>query len=220
MISAAFKALGDLLSREFRSVLFKAIGMTLVLFIAILIGVEILLAYLAAIPWPWAETLAAIGAGLALLVAFFFMMAPVAAIFAGLFLDDIASRVEAKHYGADAKGLPLSGFRAVQTSLQFALIILVVNIAVLPLVFTGIGALALIIANAYLLSREFFEMIAMRHMPVDEARLLRRENTPRIFAAGFVPALLSMIPVVNLAVPLFATSYFVHIFKRVQASSP
>ena len=220
MISAAFKALGDLLSREFRSVLFKAIGMTLVLFIAILIGVEILLAYLAAIPWPWAETLAAIGAGLALLVAFFFMMAPVAAIFAGLFLDDIASRVEAKHYGADAKGLPLSGFRAVQTSLQFALIILVVNIAVLPLVFTGIGALALIVANAYLLSREFFEMIAMRHMPVDEARLLRRENTPRIFAAGFVPALLSMIPVVNLAVPLFATSYFVHIFKRVQASSP
>jgi CysZ protein len=220
MISAAFKALGDLLSREFRSVLFKAIGMTLVLFIAILIGVEILLAYLAAIPWPWAETLAAIGAGLALLVAFFFMMAPVAAIFAGLFLDDIAGRVEAKHYGADAKGMPLSGFRAVRTSLQFALIILVVNIAVLPLVFTGIGALALIVANAYLLSREFFEMIAMRHMPVDEARLLRRENTPRIFAAGFVPALLSMIPVVNLAVPLFATSYFVHIFKRVQASSP
>ena len=43
MISAAFKALGDLLSRDFRSVLFKAIGMTLALFIAILIGVEVLL---------------------------------------------------------------------------------------------------------------------------------------------------------------------------------
>jgi CysZ protein len=95
-----------------------------------------------------------------------------------------------------------------------------VNIAVLPLVFTGIGALALIVANAYLLSREFFEMIAMRHMPVDEARLLRRDNTPRIFAAGLVPALLSMIPVVNLVVPLFATSYFTHIFKQVRASSP
>ena len=97
---------------------------------------------------------------------------------------------------------------------------LLVNIAVLPLVFTGIGALALIVANAYLLSREFFEMIAMRHMAVDEARLLRRENTPRIFAAGFVPAVLSIIPVVNLVVPLFATSYFTHIFKQVRASSP
>jgi len=63
-------------------------------------------------------------------------------------------------------------------------------------------------------------MIAMRHMPVDEARLLRRENTPQIFAAGFVPAILSIIPVVNLVVPLFATSYFIHIFKQVRVSSP
>ncbi len=38
MISAAFKALGDLLSPEFRSVLFKAVGLTLVLFIAVLVG--------------------------------------------------------------------------------------------------------------------------------------------------------------------------------------
>ena len=64
------------------------------MFIAILIGVEVLLSYLMVIPWPWAETLAAIGAGLVLLVAFFFMMAPVTAIFAGLYLDDIAGRVE------------------------------------------------------------------------------------------------------------------------------
>ncbi len=219
MISAAFKALGDLLSSEFRAVLFKAVAMTLALFIAILVAVEVLLSYLMVIPWPWAETLAAVGAGLVLLVAFFFMMAPVTAIFAGLYLDDVAGRVEARHYSQDIRGKPLSGFRAIQTSLQFALIILLVNIAILPLVFTGIGAVALIVANAYLLSREFFEMIAMRHMPVDEARLLRRENTPRVFAAGFVPALLSIIPVVNLVVPLFATSYFMHIFKQVRATS-
>ena len=219
MISAAFKALGDLLSREFHSILFKAIGLTLALFIAVLVGVEVLLAYLVAMPSSWAETLTAFGTGLVLLVAFFFMMAPVTAIFAGLYLDDIAGRVEAKHYARDQKGVPLSTFRAMQTSVQFALVTLVVNIAVLPLVFTGIGVVALIITNAYLLSREYFEMVAMRHMPVDEARLFRKENTPRVFAAGLLPALLSIIPVVNLAVPLFATSYFVHIFKQVRASS-
>ena len=141
MISAAFKALGDLLSPEFRSVLFKAIGMTLALFIAILVGVEVLLAYLdGSFPGPglkhWRRSVRA----LVLLVAFFFMMAPVTAIFAGLYLDDVAGRVEAQHYRRDPGGMPLSGFRAVQTSLQFALIILVVNLAVLPLVFTGIGA--------------------------------------------------------------------------------
>ena len=188
MISAAFKALGDLLSREFRSVLFKAIGMTLALFIAILIGVEVLLSYLMVIPWPWAETLAAIGAGLVLLVAFFFMMAPVTAIFAGLYLDDIAGRVEARHYAGIPKARRFPDFARCRPHCSLRLSFLLVNIAVLPLVFTGIGAVALIVANAYLLSREFFEMIAMRHMAVDEARLLRRENTPRIFAAGFVPA--------------------------------
>lgn len=219
MISAAFTALGDLLSKEFHAVLLKAIGMTLALFVAILVGVEVLLSHLSRIPWAWAETLAAIGTGLGLLVAFFFMMSPVIAIFAGLYLDGIAGRVEERHYPQDPAGSPLSTYLAVVTSLQFAVLVLVVNLAVLPLVFTGIGVVTLVVANAYLLSREYFEMIAMRHMAVDEARALRKENSPQVFAAGFVPALLSIIPVVNLAVPLFATSYFVHIFKRVQASS-
>ena len=218
MFSATLKALGDLISRDFRNVLFKAIGMTLALFVAILVGVEVLLSSLTLIPWAWAQTLAAIGAGLGLLVAFFFMMSPVTAIFAGLYLDNIATRVEERHYPQDAKGTALSGLRAITTSLQFALVILLVNLAVLPLVFTGIGVAALIVANAYLLSREYFEMVAMRHMDVHDARAFRKENTPRVFAAGFVPALLSIIPVVNLVVPLFATSYFVHIFKQARAS--
>jgi CysZ protein len=219
MISAAFKALGDLLSPEFRSVLLKAIGMTLALFAGILVGVEILLSYVAVIPWHWAETLASIGAGLVLLVAFFFMMSPVVAIFAGLYLDTIAARVEQRHYPRDAVGTPLSGHRAIVISLQFAALVLLVNLAALPLIFTGIGAAALIVANAYLISREYFEMVAMRHMPVKDARLLRKENSPAILAAGFIPALLSIIPIVNLTTPLFATSYFVHIFKKVRASS-
>ncbi len=220
MIPAAFKALGDLLSSDFRSVLLKAIAMALALFAAILVGVEIVLSHLSSIPWAWAETLAAIGTGLVLAVAFFFMMSPVVAIFAGLFLDNIAARVEQRHYPQDAVGTPLSGYRAMTTSLQFAVLVLLVNLAALPLIFTGVGAAALVTINAYLLSREYFEMIAMRHLPVADARLLRRHNAPSIFVAGFIPALLSLVPIVNLVVPLFATSYFVHIFKRVPASSP
>jgi CysZ protein len=219
MLNAAFKATGDLLSPEFRSVLLKAAGLTLALFLAILVGVELLLHYVSVIPWPWVETLAAVFAGATLLVGFFFLMAPVAAIFAGFFLDGIAEKVEAKHYPKDPRGTPLGTSAALAVSLQFAAFVLVVNLAVLPLVFTGIGAVALVIANAYLLSREYFEMVAMRHMPVDDARALRRENTPQIFVAGFLPAVLALVPIANLLVPLFATSYFTHIFKGVRASS-
>ncbi len=219
MITAAFKALADLLSLEFRSVLFKAIGMTIALFIAVLITVEVLISTLTLLPWPWAETLLAIGTGLALVAAFFFLMAPVTAIFAGFFLDDVAQRVERLHYSNDPPGRPLGTVQAVITALQFAAVVLIVNLAVLPTIFFGIGAFVLVIANAYLISREYFEMIATRHMSAADARALRKENTPAVLAAGFIPALLSLVPFVNLAVPLFATAYFVHIFKKIAASS-
>jgi CysZ protein len=219
MYSAFFRALGDLLSAEFRSVLVKAVGLTLALFIALLVAVEIILSVLTLAPWPWAETVLAIGTGLVLVAASFFLMAPVTAIFAGLFLDDIALRVEARHYPQDARGTPLTLARSLVIALQFAAVVLAVNLAILPLVFTGIGAAVLIAANAYLIGREYFEMVAMRHMPATEARLLRKAYTPRIFAAGILPAILSLVPLLNLAMPLFATSYFVHIFKQVRASS-
>ncbi len=219
MITAAFKALADLLSPEFRSVLFKAIGMTIALFIAVLISVEVLISTLTLLPWPWAETLLAIGSGLALVAAFFFLMAPVTAVFAGFFLDDVAQRVEQLHYSNDPPGRPLGTVQAVITALQFAAVVLIVNLAVLPTIFFGIGAFVLVIANAYLISREYFEMIATRHMAAADARALRKENTPAVLAAGFVPALLSLVPFVNFAVPLFTTAYFVHIFKKIAASS-
>jgi len=219
MVKSAFKALGDLLSPEFRSVLFKALGLTLALFIAVLIGVQVLLVSLTQFSWPWAEWVLGVGTGIALLVAFFFLMSPVTAAFAGLFLDQVAEKVEAKHYPWDPRGTALPTSRAIITALQFFLLVLVVNLAVLPVVLFGVGAIALVAVNAYLLSREYFEMVAMRHMPVEEAKILRRDNGPAIFVAGLLPAVLSLVPFVNLAVPLFATSYFTHLFKSVRASS-
>ena len=219
MLKAAFKALGDLLSPDFRSVLLKALGLTLALFIAVLVTVEVVLVSLTQFSWPWADWVLGVGTGLALLVAFFFLMSPVTAAFAGLFLDQVADRVEARHYPQDPRGTPLPTWRAISTVLQFFVVVLVVNLAVLPVVLFGVGAVALVAANAYLLSREYFEMVAMRHMPADEARIFRRENGPSVFIAGLLPAALSLLPVVNLAVPLFATSYFTHLFKSVRASS-
>ncbi|NJM28861.1 MAG: cysteine biosynthesis protein CysZ [Rhizobiales bacterium] len=219
MISSVFKALGDLFAPEFRGVLLKAVGLTLALFVGLFILVQILLTSLTQLPWPWAETMAAVGVGLGMLVAFFFLMSPVTAIFAGIFLDEIAAKVEKRHYPNDPPGTPLPAITAILTGARFALIVLLVLLAVLPTVFFGIGAIAMVGANAYLLSREYFEMAAMRHMPVDEARGFRKANAPQVFVAGLIPAVLSVVPLANLLVPLFATSYFVHLFKEARASS-
>jgi CysZ protein len=219
MIKAAFKALGDLVSPEFHSILWKAIGLTLLMFIAVFLAVQAAFWFLTFIPYPWVETLVALGAGLGLLVAFFFLMAPVTAIFAGLYLDDVAAKVEARHYANQPQGKPLSTFRALSISVQFGLLVLLVNVLALPLVFTGFGAIVLIVINAYLLSREYFEMAAMRFMEPQDAKDLRKDNAASIFIAGLLPAVMSLVPFLNLTVPLFSTSYFVHLFKQVQRSS-
>jgi CysZ protein len=219
MIKAAYLALADVTAPEFRSVLWKAIGLALLFFVAVFFAVQALFWFLTLFPWPWLETAAAVLSGLGLLVLFFFIMSPVTALFAGLYLDDVAAKVETKHYAADPAGKPMPALKAAWYGVQFGLFVLLVNILALPLVFTGFGAIVLITVNAYLLSREYFEMAARRFMDVADAKALRKENGAHVFVSGFVPALLSLVPFVNLTVPVFATSYFVHLFKQVQKSS-
>lgn len=219
MIGAAFKALGDLLTGDLRAILLKAIGLTLVLFVALMVVSQLVLWQLTLLPWPWAETVLSVGTGIAMAVLFFFLMGPVTALFAGIYLDRVADIVERKHYPQDAPGRPLGTVQSFTTALRFGALALVVNISVLPTVFFAIGAFVLVAANAYLISREYFEMAAARYMPLADARALRKANSPLVFFAGLLPAVAAVVPILNLVVPLFATSYFVHLFKRVPASS-
>jgi CysZ protein len=219
MIAAAYRALGDITAPEFRGILWKAIGLSLLLFIIVFAAVLSLFWFLTLFPWPWVETIAAIGAGLGMIVLFFFLMVPVTAMFAGLYLDDVAERVERNHYPSDVPGKPQPALKSILGAVQFGLFVLLVNILALPFVFTGFGAIVLVVINAYLLSREYFEMAALRFMDRADAKALRQSNGAQIFAAGFLPALLALVPIVNLTLPIFATSYFVHLFKQVQKSS-
>ena len=219
MIKALFNAVNDLTSPEFRSVLWKSIGMTVALFVAILVGVETLLSFITLVPWPWLQTSIALGTGLGLIAAFFFLIGPVIAMFAGLFLDGIAEKIETRHYPQDPKGKSLPLIPAFFFGLKFVGVALLANMIILPLVFfAGFGIVLLLATNAYLISREYFEMAATRFISANAARDLRQKNGRMLFVAGLVPAALSLIPIVNLIVPLFATSYFVHIFKRVSGS--
>jgi len=219
MLTAAFRAFDDILSPEFRSILWTAIGLTLLLFGATIVGTVTLLETMKLVPWGWAETLIEVAASLGIVVLAIFLMVPVTSFFAGFFLDRVAGLVERKDYPRDPPGHELSFARAIVIAIRFGLLVLALNILLLPSFFFGIGAITMLVANAYLLGRQYFEMVAMRHMPVEEARKLRKENAPQIFVAGLAPALLALVPIVNLIVPLFSTSYFVHIFKQVRASS-
>lgn len=218
IIAAARLAAGDLASRAFRKVLWKSSGLALLLFLGLFAAIQFALSYLDFPRHYWAEPVIAILTGAGLILAFVFLAVPVTALFAGLYLDHIAALVERTHYPEDPVGEPPPATLSFLLGLRFALIALLVNLLALPLLFLGIGALVMVLANAYLLSREYFEMTSLRHMPRTEAARLRREHARAIYLAGLLPALMALVPFANLLVPMFATSYFTHIFKSLPPS--
>lgn len=216
MLDAAFLALREILSPPFRGVLVKSLALTIGLLVALWLLLERLLSAWVEIPWPWLDTAFSILTGIGLVIGLGFLVAPVTALFAGLFLDDIAELVERTHYPADPVGTPLPMPRAILTAGKFLGVVLLVNAVALPLVLlVGFGFLIFLAANAYLLGREYFELVALRHHDAETARRLRLRNSGRIFAAGLVIAGFLAVPLVNLLAPLFATAFMVHVFKRV-----
>ena len=96
-----------------------------------------------------------------------------------------------------------------------------VYLCALPFIFfAGLGVIILFLANSYLLGRQYFEFAAMRFRPPHEAKAMRKANAPYIFLAGMAIALFVSIPVVNLATPIFAMAYMVHIHKRMSGHAP
>ncbi|MGD9869016.1 MAG: sulfate transporter family protein [Hyphomicrobiales bacterium] len=220
MFSAAIRAFGLLASSHVRSVLLKSVGMTLALLAVLIVAIETLFGAMVALP-GWLEITAQVVGGLGLVFASVFLVAPVTSLIAGFYLDDIARRVEASDYPADPPGRELSTATAIGLSVKFGLLVIGVNIVALFLLLVpGINVMAFYLANGYLLGREFFELAAMRHMSVEEARALRRQNRVRVFLSGLMIAGLVSVPVVNLLTPVFATALMVHTVKQLTASRP
>lgn len=222
MIAAAMLALSDLLTPPFRSVLLKMLALTLVLLVLAWFGLQALVLHFAV--WPdmhWLETSVAIVSGIGFVVGLAFLVAPVSALMAGLFSDDIAAIVERTHYPSDPEGQGLSIGESLAGSLGFVATTLVVNIVCLVLLLVpGINLVAFFIGNGYLLGREFFEAAAARFGGRAHARTLRRAKATEVFLGGLVVALFLAIPIVNLLTPLFAMAFMTHLNKALTGSRP
>ena len=231
MFDAAISALGDLFTQPLRRVLMKSVGLALLLILLIGIGLQRLLASLADNGASWAEqttgfaphalwsTLAFVlsfMAGLGIITGALFLMPTVTAFVGSFFVDEVADVVEREHYPAETPGKALPFFRALIEGLQVAVLTLIVYLCALPFIlFAGLGVVILLLANAYLLGREYFELAAMRFHPADEAKALRKSNAGAVYLAGLVIAAFVSIPIVNFATPVFAMAFMVHVHKRI-----
>lgn len=215
MLQDALGAFAQTFSPPLRKILLKSIGLALLLIVALGGILQWLLQFLLPLAYPY-DYIAAILLGVLTLVLAFFAMAPVSSLMAAIFLDEVAEEVERTKFPADPVGRSLSIPRAALLSAKFFGVVLLVNLGALLLWFVipvlNVGVF--FVANAYLLSREYFEMAAMRHRTPEEARRLRQRNAVPVFLSGLIVAAVVSVPVLNLITPVFATAFMVRRHKR------
>lgn len=220
------RAVAQITDPAFRSVLWRALGLSVLLLAGVGGGLLWLLMWVVpdSFTLPWfggienSDMAVAIIAIPVLLILSIFAMFPVAALFVGLFLDKVADAVEARHYPhlAPNRDVPLGETLAQGGKMALliiganliALIAYVVALPLAPLLYWGL--------NGYLLGREFFQQAAVRRMPVREARSLRRANRMEIWLLGVLIALPMSIPIINLVVPVIGAAAFTHLFHRLR----
>jgi len=234
MLDAAAKSLTQMLSPPFRVVLAKSMGLAAVLLVVVAIALHRLATWLVGGGETWLEQtlgpvahiplvvlfwILAVVAALGLFIGVVFLMPAVTALVAGLFGDDIADQVERTYYPADPPGTPVPIGRALIEAVKIALLSILVYLCAVPfLLVAGLGAVLFFLATAYLQSRQYFELAAMRFHPASEAKALRKAHQGTVFVAGLLIAGFVSIPIVNLATPLFGTALMVHLHKRLAGS--
>lgn len=214
-----FASLGKAAKLLVDPALFGAVILSLilaaVLYAGLFFAVEYAIRQLPTLGVGWINQVLALLAPIVLILLMFFLGAPVAALFASFYLDRLASRVETRWYPQDprGKGAPLTNFFG---GLQLAIVVIAVDLLLLPadVAMPGIAEFATLVLNGWLLGREYFELIARRHMSHAAAHALRRRHPLGVFGAGIVISLLSAVPVANLAAPLLGVGMMVHVFKR------
>jgi len=235
MLDAAIKALTQMLSPPFRSVLLKSVGLAILVIVLVTIALYRVSAWLATAGEAWAEgaigsfahgPLIALGwvvtiaLGFALVAGGIFLMPAVTAFTASFFVDEISAQVERDYYPADPPGVAVPLARATIEGLKTAGLAIVVYLAAAPfLLFAGFGAILFFFATAYVLGREYFELVAMRFRGVPQAKAFRRFHRMNVFIGGMFIAGFVSIPIVNLATPLFGTAFMVHLYKRLTKST-
>ena len=234
MIGAAFNAFADLFAPRLRRVLVKSIGLALLLIVLIGIGLHHLIAALAASGANWAEQttgfaphaawsalafVLSVMAGLGIVTGALFLMPAVTAFVGSFFVDEVAEVVERERYPAEAPGRALPFFVALVEGIRIALLAVIVYLCALPFFFfAGFGVIILFLANAYLLSREYFELAAMRFRPPGEAKVMRKAHAGYVFLAGLAIAVFVSIPLLNFATPIFAMAFMVRVHKTLSGA--
>lgn len=212
------RAFAQLFSVPFIGIAAAGIAAAAVLFAGLFFATEWLIGLLPVLGWAWVNTVVAVIGGAGAIVLSLFLFQPVAVLFIGFFLEFIADAVEARYY-PDApapRSVPLT--ESLLVSVRFLATSLVCNVLLLPVYLVpGINGLVFVAVNGYLVGREYFELVALRHLTAAHIRVLRKQNFWYLLGCGCLIAVALTVPVFNFVAPLFGTAFMVHIFRELNS---
>jgi len=151
-----------------------------------------------------------------------FLMVPVASIFTGLYLNDVADAVEDEHYRGLEPRNSVPFRESAKDALRYFGLLTALNVLGMGVfaISNGWGLILLWLVNGFLLSREYFTMIARRRHDPEAARELQKRHMIWLWLPGIVLAAGLSVPVLNLAMPLVGAAVFTHMYHRLDPSEP
>ncbi|MEE8516371.1 MAG: EI24 domain-containing protein [Alphaproteobacteria bacterium] len=218
MFAAFLKAFGQLADGATRRLIWLSLGAAIAVLAALWLIIGTVIESTELFASGWLEAIVDVLGWAATLVFTWFLFPAVFTVVASLFLDRVAGATEARHYAdlPEAPGAGLgatlgatAGFLAAMVVLNLVMLIFLLIPPLFPFVFYGV--------NGYLLGREFFELVALRRIGLEEVRHLRKAHRGRLFLAGIVIAMLFTVPGLNLVAPVIATAAMVHLFENFRA---
>ena len=201
----------------FRAVAIKTAAVSAALFAALILAMGWALHAIELVGIGWLDwTIKALaGAGAVVLSLMLFPLLATMAV--GLFLEEIADAVDARHYPDKPEAPGQSILSSTVSTAKLVLVALALNVLVLPLyLLPGLNVFVFYGLNGYLLGREYFELVALRRLEPRAARRVYRKSRWRIFVGGILITLLLSIPVVNWLMPMIATAFMVHEFDALE----
>lgn len=218
MFNLITRSLAQIFTPPIRGVLLKSLLGTLVLF-ALLWALVWYLLYQLPLPLPWLHWAVEVMGGFAVTALSWVLFPGIASVVVSLFLDQVADAVEARYYPALGPARRQSFREMVLVGVRFAGLSLLLNLLALPvyLFAPAMNLLVFLGLNGYLLSREYFELVAMRRLAPPQARRVRLAHPGQMLLVGVLIAFLLTVPMVNLIAPVFATALMVHVYHGIAA---
>jgi CysZ protein len=222
MLSAFSRALGDLFSPPLRKVLALSLAIAIATFIVLWIVVAFALGHLPTVGWRAVNWLIDLVGAIGVLMLSWLLFPAVVTMIMGLFLERVATAVEAVHYPGRGPPRPQSISEAVWGGVRLMMLSLALNLLALPiyLLLPGLNVLVFLGLNGYLFSREYFELVALRRLDPCAAKEVRHRFSGRIFSGGVVITGMFAVPFVNLVAPVVAVAFMVHVFERLSRVPP